>query len=86
LAGGTVTPTFTATPDRRILVKMSLKIPPPEPEKHWIGKDKPAVSRSSEPLDWPGKLYPLWMLKDEADNLPESPEQAGWEPIREGEH
>lgn len=43
------------------------------------------VQHSVEPEDFPGKLYPEWQLKDEADNLPESAEQAGFEKWKDNE-
>lgn len=49
-----------------------------EPERFYIGKDKPQIQVSRHPKHWEGKLYAPWELKDEADNLPESPEQ-NWE-------
>jgi hypothetical protein len=51
-----------------------------EDEKHqvYITGDSAFLQKVEEPTDWEGKLYNSWELQDEADNLPESPEQ-NWE-------
>ncbi len=53
--------------------------------KYYVGSDKPKFQYPSEPEHFEGKMYPEWQLKNEADNLPESPEQAGWDKMHEDE-
>ena len=59
----------------------------PEERRHYAG-DTPVVIRQKKYNDkehWEGKLYPDWLLKDEGDDFPESPEQAGWDKMHEDE-
>jgi len=58
----------------------------PQDKRHYIGDDPVVVEkRKYDNSHWDGKLYPDWLLKDEGDNFPESPEQAGWDKQHEDE-